>query len=543
MAELIGGSGYDDVQDTPPNNPSIGDTWLDTSLNPPVAKVYVNVGNGDEWVVNSVTDTIQNRLDQKVSSLAGINDTTGRVKTKTTTDFSDDFVDVYGSVDIVNNAISPKLSSSSSPATLSYQPNERDFQKNSGIVFKPTSDVYGLKIKTTEYTEVEVIRIYRVEEGLDDNDTETQIQEHIVDNFDASDITPGKYFEIVTDKKLKAENFYAIVASVKEDRSRRYKNFEQRSNGENINIEFGIDSTDVHTNNRISLDENYYYDFIEIDGLTLGDSGLGLIEWDLANSRSELDTFFINKALDDENITVDFGKPTRRNAIDFESSLDINGVGYNGLITEKSGGTVNTSTSPSIDGTSLYLDGIAQGEDFDIRIEINNSYFDGIAFDMLIKDDNASRDYESMIVVIRDSDGDVFRMRLSHYDIEVRTRYMDRFDYVNGPDLVSQTSVNMKIDYTSGELELYFNGTKNKTFNIPTDTNFEEVYFDVGQEQNVLLDNFVLNQFTLEQANISEVDMRTMSNEQKRLLLRTEMSTQNIENQPRIESLTERYIQ
>lgn len=543
MAELIGGSGYDDVQDTPPNNPSIGDTWLDTSLNPPVAKVYVNVGNGDEWVVNSVTDTIQNRLDQKVSSLAGINDTTGRVKTKTTTDFSDDFVDVYGSVDIVNNAISPKLSSSSSPATLSYQPNERDFQKNSGIVFKPTSDVYGLKIKTTEYTEVEVIRIYRVEEGLDDNDTDTQIQEHIVDNFDASDITPGKYFEIVTDKKLKAENFYAIVASVKEDRSRRYKNFEQRSNGENINIEFGIDSTDVHTNNRISLDENYYYDFIEIDGLTLGDSGLGLIEWDLANSRSELDTFFINKALDDENITVDFGKPTRRNAIDFESSLDINGVGYNGLITEKSGGTVNTSTSPSIDGTSLYLDGIAQGEDFDIRIEINNSYFDGIAFDMLIKDDNASRDYESMIVVIRDSDGDVFRMRLSHYDIEVRTRYMDRFDYVNGPDLVSQTSVNMKIDYTSGELELYFNGTKNKTFNIPTDTNFEEVYFDVGQEQNVLLDNFVLNQFTLEQANISEVDMRTMSNEQKRLLLRTEMSTQNIENQPRIESLTERYIQ
>lgn len=44
------GGGYDDVQDSEPSDPKIGDTWLDTSEDPPISKIYADVGDGDEWV-------------------------------------------------------------------------------------------------------------------------------------------------------------------------------------------------------------------------------------------------------------------------------------------------------------------------------------------------------------------------------------------------------------------------------------------------------------------------------------------------------------
>lgn len=60
MAELIGGSGYDDVQDTEPSNPSIGDTWLDTSDGDAAGKIYADLGNGADWQVLPVQDELQN---------------------------------------------------------------------------------------------------------------------------------------------------------------------------------------------------------------------------------------------------------------------------------------------------------------------------------------------------------------------------------------------------------------------------------------------------------------------------------------------------
>lgn len=54
MAELIGGSGYDDVQDTAPSSPSIGDTWLDTSTDPPQGKIYADLGSGGQWTAEDV---------------------------------------------------------------------------------------------------------------------------------------------------------------------------------------------------------------------------------------------------------------------------------------------------------------------------------------------------------------------------------------------------------------------------------------------------------------------------------------------------------
>lgn len=58
------GGGYDDVQDTAPSNPKNGDTWLDTSTDPPVGKVYADLGSGGQWT----TDL----LDQPVSEVGGV---------------------------------------------------------------------------------------------------------------------------------------------------------------------------------------------------------------------------------------------------------------------------------------------------------------------------------------------------------------------------------------------------------------------------------------------------------------------------------------
>jgi len=59
MAELIGGSGYDDVGNTAPSNPSIGDTWLDTSGGEATGKIYADLGNGADWQVLPVQDELQ----------------------------------------------------------------------------------------------------------------------------------------------------------------------------------------------------------------------------------------------------------------------------------------------------------------------------------------------------------------------------------------------------------------------------------------------------------------------------------------------------
>ncbi|AFH21518.1 hypothetical protein OSG_eHP3_00025 [environmental Halophage eHP-3] len=57
MAELIGGSGYDDVQATAPSSPSIGDTWFDESEQ--AGKIYTDFGGGADWHVLPVQDELQ----------------------------------------------------------------------------------------------------------------------------------------------------------------------------------------------------------------------------------------------------------------------------------------------------------------------------------------------------------------------------------------------------------------------------------------------------------------------------------------------------
>lgn len=59
MAELIGGSGYGDVQATEPSNPSIGDTWLDTSDGNATGKIYADLGNGADWQILPVQNELQ----------------------------------------------------------------------------------------------------------------------------------------------------------------------------------------------------------------------------------------------------------------------------------------------------------------------------------------------------------------------------------------------------------------------------------------------------------------------------------------------------
>jgi len=58
---------YHYVQDTAPSSANAGDVWLDTSQNPPVAKIYADVGNGIEWLQDQSSDRIATNLDAPVS--------------------------------------------------------------------------------------------------------------------------------------------------------------------------------------------------------------------------------------------------------------------------------------------------------------------------------------------------------------------------------------------------------------------------------------------------------------------------------------------
>jgi hypothetical protein len=58
---------YHHVQDTAPTSANAGDVWLDTSQNPPIAKIYADIGNGLEWLQDQSSDRIATNLDAPVS--------------------------------------------------------------------------------------------------------------------------------------------------------------------------------------------------------------------------------------------------------------------------------------------------------------------------------------------------------------------------------------------------------------------------------------------------------------------------------------------
>jgi hypothetical protein len=58
MAKLIGGSGFDYVQNTTPSGADFGESWLDTSTDPPQQKVYADLGSGGQWTVTGSTDEV-----------------------------------------------------------------------------------------------------------------------------------------------------------------------------------------------------------------------------------------------------------------------------------------------------------------------------------------------------------------------------------------------------------------------------------------------------------------------------------------------------
>lgn len=69
LQALSGGGGYDYIQDSSPSSPDEGETWLDTSVNPPEAKVYADVGNGLEWLNEKFIDAINANVDHPLSDI------------------------------------------------------------------------------------------------------------------------------------------------------------------------------------------------------------------------------------------------------------------------------------------------------------------------------------------------------------------------------------------------------------------------------------------------------------------------------------------
>ena len=73
------------ASDTPPENPYIGQLWVDTSVNPPETKVW----NGDSWEVQNDLDTIRvaisvltTRSAELQSTIDGLNSYVGTISKK-----------------------------------------------------------------------------------------------------------------------------------------------------------------------------------------------------------------------------------------------------------------------------------------------------------------------------------------------------------------------------------------------------------------------------------------------------------------------------
>lgn len=94
---------YHYVQDTPPASANSGDVWLDTSVNPPVAKIYADVGSGLEWLVDQSSDRIAANLDAPVSEAGqGVDWSTKTVEFFGDSGLGGDIVSVSGSGYILN---------------------------------------------------------------------------------------------------------------------------------------------------------------------------------------------------------------------------------------------------------------------------------------------------------------------------------------------------------------------------------------------------------------------------------------------------------
>lgn len=114
------GGGYDDVQNTEPSNPSIGDTWLDTGQNPPVSRVYADVGEAPQWTqIDSdaysqrIFDAIERRVTQRWTTTAEFDDWSWNPKLS-------DF-------DPVNDAAATSEYVINSPGTNSFDIQEGDY--------------------------------------------------------------------------------------------------------------------------------------------------------------------------------------------------------------------------------------------------------------------------------------------------------------------------------------------------------------------------------------------------------------------------------
>jgi hypothetical protein len=138
VLQEIGGGGYDYVQNTTPSGPDIGESWLDTSVDPPVGKVYADVGSGGSWLQTESDSTISENLDAKVSS-AGASEYQGRTIV--------DFTETFREPDVTLDSGGPVIKNDS--LQLLFNPRTvDDFESNDLTVEPPewsnwTGDTYN----------------------------------------------------------------------------------------------------------------------------------------------------------------------------------------------------------------------------------------------------------------------------------------------------------------------------------------------------------------------------------------------------------------
>ena len=108
LQNLLSG-GIDYVQDTEPDDPDIGETWLDASEEPAEAVVYVDFGDGagPQWVRESTSNAVDQRLDTPISDIVGdVNSALDDATTNIDTSLDDLQTNLNDSLDDLDTSIS-----------------------------------------------------------------------------------------------------------------------------------------------------------------------------------------------------------------------------------------------------------------------------------------------------------------------------------------------------------------------------------------------------------------------------------------------------
>jgi len=161
-----GGGSYDDVQATEPTNPSVGDTWFDTSTEGGTGKIYADLGNGADWQVLPVQDELQSGRTRELLMLMQ-NRPVPEVQSPITPQprVSGGYAESNGKYTIDNSTFTDNLSSDD---------NDNGITVYAGVTIYPKvgiTQLDGAFSSNTHVDELNDVRLYDTDQNILDSDS------------------------------------------------------------------------------------------------------------------------------------------------------------------------------------------------------------------------------------------------------------------------------------------------------------------------------------------------------------------------------------